>query len=427
MKRIFKYILTFCIMIISFLVFLTITSLIPKSAISENVRESSEVLNEQTNELIINVNNGLIRFDNYTDALMINTAYSIDTSAPFYSSMMARKNYIKGKTEIIHQDENGKLKSVAKYKELDQVGELNDTVNNDIVESFEYARYWHGYLILLRPLLVLFNIIQIRLILTLLLNIIGIIFIVNIFKEFDVGTTIIFICGLILCDYFYIGTSLQGTPVFLIAMISAILLLKRKIKDKLNFFLIIGGLTSFFDFLTVPMITLEVPLLIYTLMENKNKKDIKQLLIELLKNCFMWGIGYIGVWFTKWILVDLVYNKDMIKVAINQAKFRSNITGITILQMFTMNLGVIKRTLSLAIFIIIILSSVKLLKYRKELKINYKEGMIYLSISLLGLIWMSVLKQHTYNHMFFTYRNYWIIIVCWLLAIYNLFTKKENK
>ena len=95
--------------------------------------------------------------------------------------------------------------------------------------------------------------------------------------------------------------------------------------------------------------------------------------------------------------------------------------------MFTMNLGVIKRTLSLAIFIIIILSSVKLLKYRKELKINYKEGMVYLSISLLGLIWMSVLKQHTYNHMFFTYRNYWIIIVCWLLAIYNLFTKKENK
>ena len=154
MKNILKYIVTFILMIVVFCVLLTITSLIPREALTKKVKESSTILCNQGNSLIIFIDGRPTKFDNYTDSLMINTAYSIDNTTPFYSSMVARKNYIKGKTEIVYPDTTGELKSSSKYKALNQVGDLRDTVNNDTIESFEYSRYWHGYLIFLRPLLV---------------------------------------------------------------------------------------------------------------------------------------------------------------------------------------------------------------------------------------------------------------------------------
>ena len=116
MNRVLKYVLTFIIMILAFCILLTITSLIPKSAIEENVRESAKILNKQENSFLITIKHyKTIKIDNYTDALMINTAYSIDNAEPFYSSMVARKDYIKGITKEIHPDEKGELKSPKTY------------------------------------------------------------------------------------------------------------------------------------------------------------------------------------------------------------------------------------------------------------------------------------------------------------------------
>ena len=48
--------------------------------------------------------------------------------------------------------------------------ELSELVNHNSEQKvYEYARYWHGYLIFLRPLLLMFNITQLRVILTILL------------------------------------------------------------------------------------------------------------------------------------------------------------------------------------------------------------------------------------------------------------------
>lgn len=161
-KEFLKYALTFLSLILCFALLLTLTSLIPRNWMEKNVKESGEILGNQTNRLMIPIREFQVMFDNFTDALMINTAYSIDSSSPFFSSMVARKNFIPGKTKVIYKDFPGELVSASKYQELDQASELNDTVNSDIDESFEYARYWHGYLVLLRPLLCIMNIQTLR-------------------------------------------------------------------------------------------------------------------------------------------------------------------------------------------------------------------------------------------------------------------------
>ena len=98
----------------------------------------------------------------FTDALMLNTAYSIDSEKPIESALLARKNYIPGQTQTISKDREknlGASKShTDKYGNIFQVDELYGLMHGEnITESFEYARYWHGYLIFLRPLLLVLS------------------------------------------------------------------------------------------------------------------------------------------------------------------------------------------------------------------------------------------------------------------------------
>lgn len=98
-----KYILIFAILIGIYLVLLTITSLIPSSALEDNVRRSSETLVQEGEKVVFNLGyKGEIIFT-FTDALMINTAYSVDSSHPFQSAILARKNYIPGQTKLVYR------------------------------------------------------------------------------------------------------------------------------------------------------------------------------------------------------------------------------------------------------------------------------------------------------------------------------------
>lgn len=276
MKKLIKYVSTIIVLILVYFSALYVTSLIPASALKSKVSESAEILLEQGNSYLVPIanKNRYIKFDNYTDALMINTAYSIDSKNPLTSSLVCRKNYIPGTTKIEYQDTVSELKSASKYSELDQVGELNDTVRGEIEESFEYARYWHGYLVPLRILLCIFNINEIRILFILLFLVLIATLMVLISKKINMYAMLVFLIALTSVEYFYIGISLQGSSIFFIAMIASIILIYRynKIKDFPLLFLVVGSLTSFFDFLTVPLLTLGIPFAIFFLIKRKRRR-----------------------------------------------------------------------------------------------------------------------------------------------------------
>lgn len=278
MKKLMKYVCTIIVLILIYFSALYVTSLIPASVLKSKVSESAEILLEQGNNYIVPIvnKNMYIKFDNYTDALMINTAYSIDSKNPLTSSLVCRKNYIPGTTKIEYQDTVSELKSASKYSELDQVGELNDTVRGEIEESFEYARYWHGYLVPLRILLCIFNINEIRILFILLFLVLITTLMVLITKKINIYAMLVFLVALTSVEYFYIGISLQGSSIFFIAMIASIILIYRynKIKDFPLLFLVVGSLTSFFDFLTVPLLTLGIPFAIFFLIKRKRRINI---------------------------------------------------------------------------------------------------------------------------------------------------------
>lgn len=59
---------------------------------------------------------------------------------------------------------------------------------------------------------------------------------------------------------------------------------------------------------------------IHLLNQKENRK--KGLLKESIKSILAFAIGYTGMWITKWILVDMIYGRELIKNAIGQAIYR---------------------------------------------------------------------------------------------------------
>ena len=91
------------------------------------------------------------QIDNMTDCLMMNINASADSDNPVRSSMMA--NY----------SQPYKYGDTGTYLKMDQT--TLDIAENGVNESTifsDYARYWHGYQVVLRPLLYFFNYNQIR-------------------------------------------------------------------------------------------------------------------------------------------------------------------------------------------------------------------------------------------------------------------------
>ena len=104
-KSFLKYVLTFIIVILIFVVTLIISSSFPRDWIEENTIESAITLLQEGNpNYILDM-----KLDNYTDALMINTAYSINPCKSFESIMLARKNYLPEREQTVYPDSNGGL------------------------------------------------------------------------------------------------------------------------------------------------------------------------------------------------------------------------------------------------------------------------------------------------------------------------------
>ena len=103
-KAIVKYILTFLITMLILIALLFLSSLIPSKYLQENVKASSEILIGEGERIVIDAPLGKASLFYFTDALMINTAYSIDSNHPYKSMMLDRKNYIPGQTLNEHEE-----------------------------------------------------------------------------------------------------------------------------------------------------------------------------------------------------------------------------------------------------------------------------------------------------------------------------------
>ncbi len=316
-----------------------------------------------------------------------------------------------------------------------QTQELSNLVNGVDQESIEYARYWHGYLVFLRPFLLLFDYSTMQILSAIIFGILTVIMCYLIYRKINIFVAIAFIMSLFTADVFTAGVSLNAITPFYIAVIASIVLLWRfnKIKDKFMIFFIIGSVTAYLDLLTTPLVTLGIPITLYFLLSQKQQEmSTKEIIIKLIKISLAWGLGYALTTTIKWFIVDVLYGREVVINSIQEFFYRTGNTleeskfvmiGATLIKNFNL-MG--KSTLYIMLISISILL-VLLTKFQTK-EARKTKLWIYGIIALMPLLWYTVLLNHSVVHAFFTYRNIILIIiniqVLVILYVQNLIAKK---
>lgn len=436
--KILKYILCFIILMLMGVLLLILSNKIPSNMLEKNIKESADVLKKEGELKKIHLFYKDEFIFSFIDALMLNMAYSVDSSSPIDSMILSRKDYIPG----INKEQNIEITENigADERFIDPINgdvfhtsELYQLINGkDMQVSYEYARYWHGYMIILRPLLTIFNIVKIRNISTILLIFMGISCFYLIYKRIDLLTSIAFVVGFLGCSFFMVGQSLSEIPVFIVTFVlSIILLLKEDINNNIGLlFFCAGSIVGFADLLTEPIISLFIPITLYFLLNQKEELSLKDIVKRYLFLCIIWGIGYALTWMSKWIIVDIIKNRGMFKQSLQQIIIRSKGTNPILYRDILSKINYLSSNLCLYIFICVPSIIVSIIyAIIKKMPINIKI-LPYIVNSIIPFVWYFLIKNHSWLHPFFAYKLLAISIINILVIyiyIFKLYKNEEKK
>ena len=385
----FKSALIFVIATLFAVLSMFLAYLIPTEKMLNNATISSEILSTEGNYKELISGDDSSRLDNFTDSIMISEAIYESDGSIIYKAIM---NFHNGWG----------------------VDGLESQIDGEKIEN-SYSRYWNGYLIFLKPLLLIFNIKGIRILNIILQTILILGVCVLLFKK--AKTLIIpYLFSIFVLNPLAVMQSMQFSSIFYIFNIAMLVLLifyeKLKAKNYFGYaFLIIGIVTSFFDFLTYPLATLVMPLTI--IMWFDESKTYREKFLTAFKFGVFWAIGYFGFWIAKWLVGSLITGENLILGAINQAKFRT--TGdvayeqnkILVRLPFILNTRpIFNLRNAIALCFVFVIFVVAVVAFRKQYKFQLVKSFSFLVIALLPILWYLVLSNHSFVHYWFTFRTY---------------------
>lgn len=418
--NILKYLKIFIITLSICTISLVFVTMLPNEKVKEHCKEAAYIYNS-TNDIFPEKLNGRpdTVMDYYADSISLSIIYSLDPSKPLTSVLEA------------------------KYREKDDkfvIESFKDLVDRKGEAQTEYTRYWHGYIILLKPLLMFFNITEIHLISSVILTILIFILIKQLWK-IDKKVIILLLISFYMTSIFIVPQCFEYTWVFILAFSTSIVVLKidnGNNKKLYPIFFLTGMLTCFFDFLTTEMLTILLPLMLIIIKRNKENKlrGFKDVLKLIVISVLIWGVSYIAMYITKWIIASIILHKNYLVEALEKGNIR--ISGeVRYLERSEMWIEAIRRNFNnlYPIFFIrkkyiiyillptILIISLLINNYKYK---NKNNGYIYglLIIGLLPYIRYILLTNHSCYHYIFTFRLQLVTIICFLLIIINTFIKK---
>lgn len=286
-----------------------------------------------------------------------------------------------------------------------------------------YARYWHGNLIFLKPLLLVFDYKDI-LTLNMLAELLMMLWIAQLLvqrnlKHLLLPMTLAF--GML--TPVAMALCLQYIPCFYVMAIACILLLKFPDFVRRHaglYFLGIGIATCYFDFLTFPLITLSVPLVLYLLLARQTWRDG---ILTVVRSSFCWGIGYVVFWAEKWVIGSLVLGENLFADAWNSLMLRSSHEtegqGITYSATLQNNfkgydLRIWKVIFGLLLAALIFLIVARILQGRGSVATDASLLVPLLLVACMPFAWYFVTMNHSYIHYGYTHKE--LMITAWALS-----------
>lgn len=375
---------------------------IPTEAMEKNVSRSLGTMIKSEEEV---ENNAFSRYiwankETYTDTIMVQNAIERINGRNVYEHAMW----------MFHSDLEPEFwtpeASLKAYCARDDV---------DDMYLHEYSRYWHGYLVYLKPLLLLFTwsqIVKLGAVFQLLLLLAVLVVSVK-KKQASVG--IAAIIGFLSMKPLLILASLTMAVCWCITLIALLYMLLRhdRLEEKNlypEYFLLIGILTSYFDFLTYPVVTLGFPLCAYFLINRKC--TIKQSLLKVIGYSTCWGIGYAGMWACKWLIADITLHTGTIKDALWSILGRTEAIGgrprmnggFYVISLNLQEYGLKFYTAAAILLIVLALVTIGFAIFKTSAKMVLLQVVPFVIIFCIPFVWIIVVQHHSALHARFTFR-----------------------
>ena len=445
---------------------LFVTALIPQNALQKNMEKSSDYYNNHQMFDHVTDYMFLSRQDNYADCILTNIIYHIDQNN-LAESILSASYY--------NPEDEGVQTSFA-Y-----------AVGSKVEPNVDYSRYWHGSMVLLRPLFIIFDIAGVRMVLGILILIMTVWFEVLLFKNHYSVFGVCYGIGLMLVSVWMCAFCVEYAMPFVVMSVElpvlfALLTRAYEKKDAQNdkvkrdehklgnqkadehksdnfkpevilwaVLACAGIVTAFMDFLTTETITFTMAYVLYLIVKNRHNqmRAVKDELIFLVKSGIVWLVSYGLMIALKWVLALIVLGKDAFFNALSQAALRisgdatlGNVTGAEVVSDYERisgalwrNIGCIypfKSTMSYGtamIFILLVGLVVFSIWYLFREKAKSCINKVLVMVSLIPVLRFLVLNNHSYIHFFFTYRALLVsvVVIIYILACYvNGFVRKRR-
>lgn len=293
------------------------------------------------------------------------------------------------------------------------------------MEVTSYAKYWHGYIVFLRPLLSFMTYDAIRIVNTIVQILLCGWIVWLLYKKSLKKFIVPFVLSVVTLTPIAIGWCLQFSAVYYITLIGCIIILlnsdRWKDTDKyIYFFLITGICTSYLDLLTFPLVTYGIPM-VMAILTDKND-SVSKTWKKCIQYLIYWGIGYVGMWAMKWGISSIAasgFNMGDVIYSLLYRSAGSTDEGIkcSYIMVLIRNAGVFALNPVIIIIFAYIVLNVKKIYKNKSMKIFWNYVKMYAVPLLLPLVWYLGTRNHSYIHCEFTYREWAMTAFAGLFAL----------
>lgn len=364
--------------------------LLPVQHMQEDMRASLQsFMAEGENPFLIKNYKGS-SLDNYTDAIMLGSAV-YESDMPFWQEAV-RVPRAAGIADA-------PMESLEHYLQ----GGKND-------QETEYSRYWHGYLLLLKPLLLFLNYGQIRIVNGCVEAVLILLILCKFMKRGMKRGMAAYMLALLAMFPVVFPFSLQFSTVFYIGNIALLLVLRNHEKWEreskyIYFYQIVGMCTSYFDFLTYPLFTFGIPMVACLVLNREH--NLKDRMKFLIKGGLSWSAGYILMWMGKWAVGSAVTGENLWGNALGTVSERASSSSIgggigRILAVLRNGYIYFNEAGIIIAFLLLLWIGICIWKYHK--RISAADVRILVLTACIPLAWYLAAANHSYVHYWYTFR-----------------------
>lgn len=298
---------------------LGLSLLLPQRMIHAHIAESAGIMQQEGLYPRIGDHTASSQLDNFTDAIIFQETDAMNASD--WKSVFT--NPIK-----VYREGNG-------INPVDLLADSAAAGSAEPLYEYQYTRYWMGFRSILRLALVFVNAYQLKRYLALLFFGLFLAATLDMAKRVSSAMAMLFGMVIALMRPEVLSASYQLSSCFLIAFAAMLMipLWQKKRWPIADLFLLVGAVTMYMDFYTVPLVTFGLPFIYLYLLEKEQKSR--------LMACFgNWSFGYLGMWFFKMLLSTPFAEENGFQNGLGELLFWMNGAGASLREMAGMYLAV---------------------------------------------------------------------------------------